>query len=427
MSFRVKSISATNFLIKLCILFIPVTIYTFLGLKISEILMIIALFVYLLESAINKDMAVTIKIKLLKRFVFLFCIVILASNLYNNFLSNEVPIGVDQGIYYSYEYGFIFKIIRLIILFLFCFLVIKFVASDKHNLKVYSNIYLFSTTLMCLYSTFDMVINKAYNFGVDRTSLLCVEPSEAAFLTSFSILYLIYINIEKINFKYLGLLIVHLLGYLHIGSLGSFIALFFSIIMCSLLYFFNGTKNKKKYLILFFIIIIMAVLIGFKTNLFLKLGMQYDNISGGSKIERLSATDAGMKMFNNHKLLGIGIGNYGWLIANYNDNPLFHIEPGGKFSANNEYVVLLSELGVLGICVFISFVFFVLIECKKLIKNRDTFNNIYTKLAINLFIYVLTNMVTMNLIFSFPFWLSLAYIYGIANFYININTTLKLE
>lgn len=416
MIFKIKGISVTSFFIKLCILFIPITIYTFVGLKISEAIMIVALFSYLIERTINKNLAIKIKIKPLKKFIFLFCTVVLLSNLYNNFLSKETPIGISEGIYYSYEYGFIFRIIRIIILFLFCFLIIKFIVLDRKNIKIYSNVYLFSTTVMSLYSIFHMIINKAYNFGMDRTSLLCVEPSEAAFLVSFSILYLIYFNIDKLTFKHFLLLMIHLLGYLHIGSLGSLVSLIVSIIICSFIFYVKKTKKRKRYLVFLAIIIICGVSVYLKTNLFLKLGSTYDNVSGGSKIERLSAVNAGVNMFNKHKLLGVGAGNYGWLIASYNNNPLFRIVPGGRFSANNQYIVFLSELGLIGTFVFAWFIISVLLDCKKIIKNKETLNSIYTKLAINLFIYVLINMLTMNLIFSFPFWISLAYIYAIVNF-----------
>lgn len=114
MKFKVKTkIDMELLLIILMFFFVPYTRYRLGGFKISEILgMLLVVFLFL------KDRKILIKKNIMLDFVFLFTISIILSA----FLSYFDPInkyvhGENQGIFYSFECGWILKLIRMYIIF----------------------------------------------------------------------------------------------------------------------------------------------------------------------------------------------------------------------------------------------------------------------------------------------------------------------
>lgn len=76
-----------------------------------------------------------------------------------------------------------------------------------------------------------------------------------------------------------------------------------------------------------------------------------------SRLDRLRLALTGLRMFADHPLTGVGISQYGFYYNTYEALSLagfniFHLE---KRIANNVYVELLSELGIIGFAIFLAF------------------------------------------------------------------------
>jgi O-antigen ligase len=76
-----------------------------------------------------------------------------------------------------------------------------------------------------------------------------------------------------------------------------------------------------------------------------------------SRLERVQLALTGLRMFWNHPLAGVGISQYGYYYdmyeaLNFGGLNIFHVD---KLIANNVYVELLAELGVIGFTIFLAF------------------------------------------------------------------------
>jgi len=76
-----------------------------------------------------------------------------------------------------------------------------------------------------------------------------------------------------------------------------------------------------------------------------------------SRLERVVLALTGLNMFRDHPLTGVGISQYGYYYNTYEALSLsglsiFHLD---KLIANNVYVELLSELGIIGFTIFLGF------------------------------------------------------------------------
>lgn len=75
----------------------------------------------------------------------------------------------------------------------------------------------------------------------------------------------------------------------------------------------------------------------------------------GSKIKRIAFVIAGLRMFADHPLLGVGISQFGYFYNSYQTLGVLGIAGTVKLIPNNIYIELLSELGIVGFLLFTSF------------------------------------------------------------------------
>jgi O-antigen ligase len=79
----------------------------------------------------------------------------------------------------------------------------------------------------------------------------------------------------------------------------------------------------------------------------------------GSKVKRIAFVIAGLRMFSDHPLLGVGISQFGYFYNSYQTLGIWGIAETVKLIPNNIYVELLSELGIIGFLIFTSFLLLV--------------------------------------------------------------------
>jgi O-antigen ligase len=117
-----------------------------------------------------------------------------------------------------------------------------------------------------------------------------------------------------------------------------------------------GTSRRAKFIVAG---ILVALVMGFvllqtgylESVIFGKLGTE----EVGSRIKRIAFMIAGLRMFADHPLLGVGISQFGYFYNSYQPLGLQGIAETVKLIPNNIYVELLSELGIIGFALFAAF------------------------------------------------------------------------
>jgi O-antigen ligase len=75
----------------------------------------------------------------------------------------------------------------------------------------------------------------------------------------------------------------------------------------------------------------------------------------GSRVKRIAFMIAGLRMFADHPLLGVGISQFGYFYNFYQPLGLAGMAETVKLIPNNIYVELLAELGIIGFLMFAAF------------------------------------------------------------------------
>ena len=406
MKFKVKTkIDMELLLIILMFFFVPYTKYRLGGFKISEILgMLLVVFLFL------KDRKILIKKTIMLDFVFLFTISIILSA----FLSYFDPInkyvhGENQGIFYSFECGWILKLIRMYIIFFIYSIVLKKI-KNYSVIKTIFYAYILSCVILDFFGIIEALKNGGFQIiGIYRTSLCAQEPSEAGFINCFAIILCLYLCFsEKRKKYYIGLAIL-VLGQVVIGSTASLIALIMGI-------FFEVAYIllKKNIKIIYKIAIVLCCIIvsiyagNFlfnKTQIFNKLINfdYYTTIEGSSISERITTIQTCWQMFLKRPLFGVGFGNFGWYIDKFITSTYLRYIPGGSFQPNNLYFQILAELGVIGIAILVGYFINIMRKIIKIIKYNKNNNMGYFLFA--MWIYIMIHNLTLTTFFSFQFWL----------------------
>jgi O-antigen ligase len=95
----------------------------------------------------------------------------------------------------------------------------------------------------------------------------------------------------------------------------------------------------------------------------------------GSRVKRIAFAIAGLRMFADHPLVGVGISQFGYYYNAYQPLGVLGIAETVKLIPNNIYVELLSELGILGFLLFAGFLtaVYVRLRPRELATLRLTF------------------------------------------------------
>jgi O-antigen ligase len=78
-----------------------------------------------------------------------------------------------------------------------------------------------------------------------------------------------------------------------------------------------------------------------------------------SRVKRIAFAIAGLRMFADHPLLGVGLSQFGYFYNSYQTLGIFGVTGTVKVIPNSIYIELLSELGIAGFLLFASFLLLV--------------------------------------------------------------------
>jgi len=254
--------------------------------------------------------------------------------------------------------------------------------------------------------------------------LLCVIPIQTSLVLS-------KYSIKKRNYVYL---LIMLVAFLLTFSKGAFLALFVSLLI--VIKYINQNQDYKRmlfklFLIILFIALVFSGLISFflNTSLLSAIGFigdrmyQIINPNDISNLTRLSSYIAAIKMILYFPIFGVGFGNFGFYYFQF--SPSLNIPEHFYWPvSNNIYLNVFSELGLIGIILFMLIIIFLLRESKSLINL--TKNDIYWHtISIGLFASLIGILIQFFTISSFNYphvWFIIASIISIRTVYLNSQT-----
>ncbi len=141
------------------------------------------------------------------------------------------------------------------------------------------------------------------------------------------------------------------------------------------------------------------------------------NIFGGaSYVERIETFDIAQRIWLDHPWVGIGPGGFGPYASFH---PLITPSEGYKI-VNNEYIELLAETGILGLCCYILIVLFILIRSLKAWRvGKDSFLKTLL-VALNIaFLGILVQYNTFSILYIMHIWVTIGLIISTQNLLIN--------
>ncbi len=219
-------------------------------------------------------------------------------------------------------------------------------------------------------------------FGVDiflsgsgRILTTLGNPIYVAIYLLFNIFFAGYLFIlrkkEKgsFDFVYLIPVVINLFAFLLTETRGAYLGLIVGIFISSFLYFFFGNSKKTKISLASFlaiIIILISAAFAFPQSKFVQNTPILDrlstiSLSGGSITTRFIGWSAALKGFSDNPILGVGPENYNIVFNKYitPDYYLYGASEPYFDRAHNEFLNILSEIGLVGFLAYLSIIFFI--------------------------------------------------------------------
>lgn len=172
---------------------------------------------------------------------------------------------------------------------------------------------------------------------------------------------------KVLKFFYLLFCLLLTLGIISTSSRGGFITLIF-------LMFYFVLKSKRKLLGFLSILLIFLLIFLFAPQEYWQRQITITSYQEDeSAMGRIDAWKAGLRMFADRPLLGVGLGAY---------ETAFGVKYGGKegawFSAHNAYVQTGAELGFFGILIYLGLMFYIYRQANRLAKASQEENYLKT-------------------------------------------------
>jgi O-antigen ligase len=146
---------------------------------------------------------------------------------------------------------------------------------------------------------------------------------------------------------------------------------------------------------------------------FTKHVMVNDRNDGESVVSRVNASEQALDIWQNHKFVGAGLGNFGPIVQGDPKD----VPEGGWNIVNNEYLELLAENGVVGLGMFLLVLTLVFLRAFAAIRTeKDEFiKSALIGLTLALFA-ILVQYLSFSTIYIFHIWFLIALISAISSF-----------
>ena len=195
--------------------------------------------------------------------------------------------------------------------------------------------------------------------------------------TSISIIIAIFYGLYENNKGYFLLSIIPLIVSLGTGSRKVIILIVVGLVLLFILKreekidMVSITKKVLIFIIVSLTFVYIAKVPMFST-VFERFQMSINSITGQGKVDNSTQTratfiKAGIDQFFKTPILGIGIGNSGYITE----------QATGWFTyLHNNYVELLATTGIIGFCLYYSVYFYIIFNCVKMLKKKNKYTNI---------------------------------------------------
>ncbi len=232
-----------------------------------------------------------------------------------------------------------------------------------------------SVFIMCGYA-----IYQHYGMGIGRVKSFFAHPNHFATMLELLLPFmLVYIYNSKNKLVRIGLALAIILDGVCIwltGCRGTWLSLVIGLFICVVLFlYYESPKNRNKIIVL--IAVVVLCLGGVVASG--KLNRSYD-------YQRVHIFKSSVEMWKDHKLIGVGIGNFGKLYQNKYISP----EATEKhiYKSHNIVTAFLAYTGIIGTIGFIALniiLFYYLISVLKLnIYNISVWAMLWVLLTINI-------------------------------------------
>ena len=412
-----KNIFFLNKKNKLLINLLNILLYTLpLSFILGNLIINLNIFLFILIGCIHyKQKIINIKDDLLTKLLLVFFLYIIFSTLFSFF---EIYFSESKNIKdFNNQVTNLMKSVAFLRFFIFL-LIIKKMLNDK---KLLLKPFFFISLFLCLFVSIDLIFQEIFGFnffGMEpvnihkRSGIFGEELIAGSYIFRFGIIgifsYFIFFkknNLYKLDFKNIILMSLIFIGLILTTNripLISFLFLFF----LSIFIFKNNRKFFIKLFLLFFSIFLIFFFSHHRTNhnyknLILKtfafieynsldLSKVKKNISGDEdlssiKLEKKNKSKKGWHIniyytsymiWKTHPIIGGGLKSF--------RHDCFKISPNVSYAnkiscgnhSHNYYLEILTELGVVGLLVFISFLFILLKNFNYRKKNNNQIYNI---------------------------------------------------
>jgi O-antigen ligase len=146
-------------------------------------------------------------------------------------------------------------------------------------------------------------------------------------------------------------------------------------------------------------------------EIFIDQAMTYTE--GAGVEERFSTYDEAISMIKEYPIIGGGIGNFGPYVAR---NP--NLQPKEGFAiVNNEFLEIWAEQGIIGLLIFLSLIFIIIIRSIKALMRQNANPYLKTVLIGLLFAYlaILVQYQTFSTLYILHFWFLIGLIAAVQN------------
>lgn len=242
-----------------------------------------------------------------------------------------------------------------------------------------------------------------------------------------------YFVIAMLFFNYLGSIVEsRLLRFLAIsGSVITFLGVFFTLSRTGILLLLVAiglqiiiTFQRRKSIKIIFVYLIAYFFLWFLSDeIFLILDTIIPSIQQGSDTVgiRFSLWSAGLQMWLDHIVQGVGIGNFQGYSRYYMTSvPVYY----SNLVAHNSYISVLSETGIVGFILFFLILYLGLKNFSKSSKNEDIRITALRKIWLIVFLIMILSGLTKNDQYDKFLW----FVIGISvSFYNRTNLTISLN
>lgn len=305
------------------------------------------------------------------------------------------------------------------------FLTLRRIIKDENRIEIVKKILIFAGAILSLFALWQYFadiynlpfafLRSEYNklvFGFPRPQATFLEP---LYFANFLFLPF-YFNLEKILsekkiswFLATNQILISLVFVLTL-SRGAYLGLLGSLFLLLAIILIKFQKNLKRFflsLLLLVVGIFLAVALIYFTvptkqefRLFLAHSSVADVQTGESTVDRFYTSHVAIINFLKSPW-GIGAGTFGALLEFRADIPL-----SGYQTVNNLYLEILVEEGILGLLLFVGFLFLIIKSQISSFKSQNFSSAIYLSILFALLIQA----TTLAPIYLLPFWAFLALI-----------------